>query len=167
MRHRVVKKTLGRNKDQRKALIANLSAQLIEQGKINTTLAKAKVIKPHVEKLVTKAIRANKSGDKVVKFNAVKLMRKHIRSEEAIRKVFEDIAPKFSDRSGGYTRIIKTGNRSGDNSLLARIEFVESVNKDKEKVKEKKEKIVKEEKIKEKAKPIKKKEVKKDEKNTK
>jgi len=71
MRHRVVKKTLGRTKDQRKALIANLSAQLIQLGKINTTLAKAKVIKPHVEKLVTKAVKANKTGDKIKIFNAV------------------------------------------------------------------------------------------------
>lgn len=163
MRHRVVKKTLGRNKDQRKALIANLSAQLIQLGKINTTLAKAKVIKPHVEKLVTKAIRANKTKDKIVIFNAVKLLRKHIRSDEAIRKLFEDVAPKFMDRPGGYLRIIKTGNRGGDNSSLARIEFVETVTKEKEKLKEKKEKVAKEEK----AKPYKKKEIKKDEKNTK
>lgn len=166
MRHRVVKKTLGRNKDQRKALIANLSGQLIQLGKINTTLAKAKVIKPHVEKLVTKAIRANKTGDKITIFNAVKIMRKHLRSDDAIRKVFEDVAPKFMDRPGGYLRIVKTGNRGGDNSLLARIEFVETVTKEKEKkekVKDNKEKKV----VEEKAKPVKKKEEKKDEKNTK
>jgi large subunit ribosomal protein L17 len=163
MRHRVVKKTLGRNKDQRKALIANLSGQLISLGKINTTLAKAKVIKPHVEKLVTKAIRANKTGDKVTIFNAVKLTRKHVRSDDAIRKLFEDVAPKFIDRPGGYLRIVKTGNRGGDNALLARIEFVETVIKEKEKKEKPKEKTVKEEK----AKPVKKKEEKKDEKNTK
>jgi len=160
MRHRVVKKTLGRNKDQRKALISNLSAQLIELGSINTTLAKAKVLRPHVEKIVTKAIRAQKSGNKLAVFNTVKHLKKYLRSDSAIRKLFDDVAPKFVGRPGGYTRIIKTGNRDGDNSSLARIEFVELTNKPK--VKEEKAKVEKKE-----VKKDTKKELKKDEKNTK
>jgi len=176
MRHRVVKKTLGRNKDQRKALISNLAAQLIEQGSINTTLAKAKVVKPYVEKLVTKAIKANKSENNLIKFNTVKLLRKHLRSEKSIRSLMDNVAPKFLNRKGGYTRIIKTGNRSGDNAILARIEFVESISKGKElkERKEKKENTNKTKVVKKtKAKPTEKKEVKvdkaekKNEKNTK
>lgn len=135
MRHRVVKKTLGRNTNQRKALLSILSSQLIENGKINTTLPKAKVIKPKVEKLITKAVRAVKSNDKIVKFNTVKLLKKSLRSDEVIRKLMEDIAPKYVERPGGYTKIIKTGNRDGDNSLTARIELVTSSEDVKAKIK--------------------------------
>lgn len=126
MRHRVNKKTLNRTYDQRRALFSGMSSDLIQNGKINTTLAKAKVIRPYVEKLVTKAIKANKSSDKVYKFNTLKLLRKHLRSELAIRKLLVDVSPKFENRAGGYTRIVKIGNRGGDNASLARIEFVEN-----------------------------------------
>lgn len=126
MRHRVNKKTLNRTFDQRRALFTGMSADLIQNGKINTTLAKAKVIRPYVEKIVTKAIKANKSNDKIMKFNTLKLIRKHLRSELAIRKLLVDVAPKLENRAGGYTRIVKIGNRDGDNASLARIEFVEN-----------------------------------------
>ena len=126
MRHRVNKKTLNRTYDQRRALFSGMSSDLIQNGKINTTLAKAKVIRPYVEKLVTKAIKANKSNDKVYKFNTLKLLRKHLRSELAIRKLLVDVSPKLEKRAGGYTRIVKIGNRGGDNASLARIEFVEN-----------------------------------------
>ena len=157
MRHRVSKKTLNRTKDQRRALISGLAAQLIESGKVNTTLAKAKVVKPVVEKLVTKAVKANKSGDKIVKFNTVKTLRKHLRSDPAIRKLMEEVAPLFTTRPGGYTRIVKTGERAGDRALTARIEFVESLEKAKTKAK----KVVEKEKSDKPAKEI------KDEKNSK
>ncbi len=137
MRHRVVKKTLNRDPDHRKALISNLSAQLIENGKINTTLAKAKALRPKVEKIITKAIKAHKSNDKIVKFNTVKLLRKKLRSESAIRKLMDEVAPKFSERAGGYTKIIKTGNRDGDNALTARIELVSTLEETKAKIKKK------------------------------
>jgi large subunit ribosomal protein L17 len=156
MRHRVNKKTLNRTYDQRRALFSGMSADLIQNGKINTTLAKAKTIRPYVEKLVTKAVKANKSSDKISKFNTLKLLRKHLRSELAIRKLLVDIAPKFENRAGGYTRITRIGNRGGDNASLARIEFVENTSTkikpktDKKAVKTKKEpvkkKVVKEEK---------------------
>ncbi|MBU0535063.1 MAG: 50S ribosomal protein L17 [Patescibacteria group bacterium] len=156
MRHRVNKKTLNRTYDQRRALFTGMAADLIQNGKINTTLAKAKVIRPYVEKLVTRAVKASKSSDKIVKFNTLKLIRKHLRSELAIRKLLVDVAPKFENRAGGYTRIVKIGNRDGDNASLARIEFVENTSAKVEAKTEKKttkKKIVKEEK--------------KDEKNTK
>jgi len=135
MRHRVSKKTLNRTKDQRRALISGLAAQIIEHGKVDTTLAKAKVVKPFVEKMVTKAVKANRSGDKIVKFNAVKNLRKHLRSESAIKKLMEEVSLLFMERPGGYTRIVKTGERAGDRALTARIEFVESLEKAKAKTK--------------------------------
>lgn len=164
MRHRVNKKTLNRTHDQRGALFSGMSSDLIQNGKINTTLAKAKVIRPIVEKMLTKAIKANKSKDKMITFNTVKLLRKQLRSELAIRKLLEDIAPKFETRPGGYTRIVQIGNRGGDNAKLARIEFVENTEK-KAEVKE-----TKAEKKPAKKETVKKKVVKeenKDEKNTK
>ncbi|HRY56727.1 MAG TPA: 50S ribosomal protein L17 [Patescibacteria group bacterium] len=137
MRHRVVKKKLNRDMDHRKSLALNLLSQIIENGKINTTLAKAKWVKPKIEKLITKAIKAHKSDDKIFKFNTVKALRKSLRSEEVIKKLMEEIAPKFLERAGGYTKIIKTGNRDGDNSLTARIELVSSLEETKEKLKKK------------------------------
>jgi large subunit ribosomal protein L17 len=137
MRHRVAKKKLNRDKDHREALASNLSAQLIEKGKINTTLAKAKYIKPKIEKLITKAVKAHESEDKIFKFNTVKELRKDIRSESAIKKLLGEIAPKFSGKRGGYTKIIKTGNRDGDNALTARIEIVSNLEETKEKLKRK------------------------------
>jgi len=137
MRHRVVKKKLNRDMDHRKSLALNLSSQIIENGKINTTLAKAKFIKPKIEKLITKAIKAHKSDDKIFKFNTIKALRKSLKSEEVIRKLMEEIAPKFSERPGGYTKIIKTGNRDGDNAPTARIELVSNLEETKEKLKKK------------------------------
>ncbi|HOS88452.1 MAG TPA: 50S ribosomal protein L17 [bacterium] len=137
MRHRVVKKKLNRDKDHREALISNLSAQIIEKEKVNTTLAKAKYIRPKVEKMITKAVKAHDSEDKIFKFNTVKELRKDIRSESAIKKLMNEIAPKFSGRKGGYTKIVKTGNREGDNALTARIEIVSNLEDTKEKLKRK------------------------------
>jgi len=137
MRHRVVKKKLNRDKDHREALISNLSAQIIEKEKVNTTLAKAKYIKPKVEKMITKAVKAHDSEDKIFKFNTVKELRKDIKSESAIKKLINEIAPKFSGRKGGYTKIVKTGNREGDNALTARIEIVSNLEDTKEKLKRK------------------------------
>ena len=124
MRHRVVKKTLGRDKEHRRALYSNLSQSLITHGKVNTTLAKAKAVRPYVEKLITKAIKANKSKNKLVTFNTVKNLRKYLYSEDVIRKLIEEVAPKYANRPGGYTRIVKTGERDGDKAPMARIELV-------------------------------------------
>jgi large subunit ribosomal protein L17 len=137
MRHRVAKKKLNRDQDHRKALAMNLSSQIIEESKINTTLAKAKFVKPKVEKLITKSIKAHKSEDKIFKFNTLKALRKDLRSETVIRKLMEEVAPKFAERTGGYTKIIKTGNRDGDNAQTARIELVTSLEETKEKLKKK------------------------------
>jgi large subunit ribosomal protein L17 len=122
MRHRVKKKTLKRDGDHRKALLKNLSTSLVLNESIVTTVSKAKYLRPYVEKLITKA---KKSND----FNTVKYMKSVLYKDEAVKKIIDDLAPRFKSRNGGYTRIIKIGNRSGDNAPLAIIEFVEKPKK--------------------------------------
>lgn len=118
MRKRVKKKTIGRDSSHRKALLKTLSTQLVIHEKITTTTAKAKFLRPHVEKLITKAKRGSD-------LNNLKFMKKMLTTNEAVDKMLEDIGPRFKTRPGGYTRIIKVGNRQGDNAPLARIELVE------------------------------------------
>jgi large subunit ribosomal protein L17 len=131
MRHRVVGKKLNRDKDHREALLKNLASSLIMNGKIETTLVKAKFVKPFIEKLITKA--------KVNTFNSLRLLKSRLGNEEAIRKLVSEVAPTFKERNGGYTRIQRSGKiRKGDNSELAIIEFVSSDSKSNEKVSEEK-----------------------------
>lgn len=121
MRHRVVGKKLNRDKDHREALLKNLASSLLLNGKIETTLVKAKFVRPFVEKLITKA--------KDSSFNSLRLVRSRLGNEDALRKLFSEIAPSFLERNGGYTRIQRTGKiRKGDNSELAIIELVSSKN---------------------------------------
>lgn len=117
MRHRVAKKKLNRDTDHRTALIRNLSRSLIIDGKIETTLAKAKFMQPYVEKLVTKA----KKGTDISTLSNVN---SKLRSKKAMRVLFEDLAPRYKNRSGGYTRIVKMGFRDGDKAPMARVEWV-------------------------------------------
>lgn len=117
MRHRVVGKKLNRDKDHREALLKNLASSLLINGKIETTLAKAKFVKPFVEKLITKA--------KDNSFNSLRLLRSRLGNEIALEKLFTEIAPTFKERNGGYTRIQRVGKiRKGDNSELATIELI-------------------------------------------
>jgi large subunit ribosomal protein L17 len=119
MRHRVGGKQLNRDKDHREALLKNLASSLILTGKIETSVVKAKFLRPFIEKLVTKA--------KNDTFTSVQLIRTKIGNEDAIRKLFKEIAPSMKDRNGGYTRIKKSGKiRKGDNSETAIIEFVKN-----------------------------------------
>lgn len=119
MRHRVVGKKLNRDKDHREALLKNLASSLLLSGKIETTVTKAKFVRPFVEKLITKA--------KDSSFNSLKLIRSRLGNEAALRKLVSEVAPSFKDRNGGYTRIQKTGKiRKGDNSELATIELVKN-----------------------------------------
>ena len=130
MRHRVAKKKLSRDKGHRTSLQRNLSRSLILDGKVETTLAKAKFVQPHVEKLVTKAKRG--SG-----FTNVNRVNAKLRSKEALRVLFDDVAVRFANRPGGYTRIVKLGYRKGDMAPLARIEWVEGPKPKKSKTKTK------------------------------
>jgi len=128
MKHRVAKTTLNRTHAERKSLSRNLASELIEHERITTTLAKAKFFRPYVEKLITKARKIDKN-DKISVFNTIKYLRARLSSEKAVRKLVEDLGTKFSNRRGGYVRIIKTGNRAGDNAPMARVELVETEKK--------------------------------------
>lgn len=117
MQKRIKTKTLHRDSEHRKALIKNLSTSLVMHEEIVTTEAKAKYLRSHFEKLVSKAKKGNS-------FNMVKMMKTKLSEDKAVRKMFDEIGPRFVDRAGGYTRIIKIGNRSGDNAPMAKIEIL-------------------------------------------
>ena len=116
MRHRKAGRQLRRTSEQRLALLRNLASSLIEHGAIETTEAKAKELRPFVEKLVTKA----KQGT----LHARRLAGRHVHKRETADKLFRELGPKFAARPGGYTRIMKIGARRGDGAEMARIEFV-------------------------------------------
>ena len=116
MRHRVKGRRLKRTSEQKLALIRSLAQALIERGAIETTEARAKELRPFVEKLITKA----KSGT----LHDRRLAGRHVQKREINDKLFTEIGPKFARRAGGYTRILKTGHRKGDGAEMARIELV-------------------------------------------
>jgi large subunit ribosomal protein L17 len=118
MRHRKAGRSLRRTSEQKLALIRNLATSLIEQGAIETTEAKAKELRPFVEKLITKA----RTGT----LHARRLAGRHVQKRSAADKLFQELGPKFAKRAGGYTRILKTGHRKGDGAEMARIELIES-----------------------------------------
>jgi large subunit ribosomal protein L17 len=117
MRHRKAGRQLRRTSEQKLALMRNLATSLIEHGAIETTEAKAKELRPFVEKLITKA----KTGT----LHARRLAVRHIHKRAAADKLFQEIGPKFATRNGGYTRILKSGHRKGDGAEMARIELIE------------------------------------------
>jgi large subunit ribosomal protein L17 len=119
MRHRKAGRKLGRDSAQRKALYSNLAGALIEHGRIRTTEAKAKEVRPIVEEMIT----LGKRGDVAAHRHAVAFLR----SKEIAHKLFADIAPRFADRPGGYTRIVKIGPRQGDAALMVYLELVDYV----------------------------------------
>jgi len=124
MRHQVAGKKLSRGKDERTALRRILIAQLIEHERIETTQAKALAIRGQTERLVTLAKRGIKEGDdKMV--HARRLAAARLSNPKAVIKLFDDIAPRYADRLGGYTRIHKLGPRLGDNAEMVLIEFIE------------------------------------------
>ena len=117
MRHGKKINHLGRKTAHRKSMLANMAVSLIEHKRINTTVAKAKALKQFVEPLVTKSKEDTTHNRRLV-FSA-------LRDKEAITELFREVAPKVGDRPGGYTRIIKLGNRLGDNADMAMIELVD------------------------------------------
>ena len=118
MRHRKAGRQLRRTSEQKIALMRSLANALIERGSIETTEAKAKELRPFIEKLITKARMGTLQGRR--------LLGRHIQKRETADKLFQEIGPKFASRPGGYTRILKTGHRTGDGAEMARIELVES-----------------------------------------
>jgi large subunit ribosomal protein L17 len=117
VRHQRSGKKLGRDSAHRKALYSNLAGALIEHGRIQTTQAKAKAVKPLAEKLIT----LGKRGDLHARRQALAALR----SNDVVHRLFADIAPRFSDRPGGYTRIVKLGPRQGDAAEMVYLELVD------------------------------------------
>lgn len=116
MRHRSKKKTFGRHTSARKALERDLVTSIVTYEKIETTLAKAKYARPAVEKLITVA----KRGD----LTARRMLLAYFATEQPVKKLLEVIGPRFMARTGGYTRLTRTGVRKGDKSEMALVEFV-------------------------------------------
>src|SRR5881392_2872388 len=117
MRHHRAGKKLGRDSAHRKALYANLAGSLIEHGRIKTTEAKAKAVKPFAEQMIT----LGKRGDLAARRQAIA----ELRSQDVVHVLFADVAPRFADRPGGYTRIVKLGPRNGDAAEMVYLELVD------------------------------------------
>ncbi|HJX83854.1 MAG TPA: 50S ribosomal protein L17 [Candidatus Angelobacter sp.] len=118
MRHRKVTKKLGRNTSHRRALLRNLVTSLIMEERIETTTAKAKAMRPHVEKMIT----LGKRGD----LAARRIALGYLMTRESVTRLFDTVAPRFGDRNGGYLRIIHKGWRSGDGADTVYIELLGS-----------------------------------------
>ena len=117
MRHRRSGRKLGRDASHRKALYSNLAGALIEHGRIKTTEAKAKAVKPFAEQMIT----LGKRGD----LHARRLALAELRSQDVVHHLFAEVAPRFAERPGGYTRIVKLGPRYGDAADMVYLELVD------------------------------------------
>ena len=117
MRHARTGKKLGRDSAHRKALYSNLTGALIEHGRIKTTVTKAKAVKPIAEKMITLGRR----GDLHARRQAVAFLR----SKDVVHKLFAEVAPRFGDRPGGYSRIVRLGPRAGDAAEMVYLELVD------------------------------------------
>ena len=117
MRHARTGKKLGRDAAHRKALYSNLTCSLIEHGRIRTTEAKAKAVKPFAEQMIT----LGKRGDLAARRQAIA----ELRSQDVVHQLFATVAPRFADRPGGYTRIVKLGPRQGDAAEMVYLELVD------------------------------------------
>jgi large subunit ribosomal protein L17 len=119
MRHRKKGRNLSRTASHKKATMRNMATALFRHERIETTTAKAKELRPYAEQLITLARR----GD----LHSRRLAARKIQDREVLGKLFDDIAPRFVDRPGGYTRVLKLGHRKGDAAEMALIELVERV----------------------------------------
>jgi large subunit ribosomal protein L17 len=121
VRHRRTGRKFGRDSAHRKAMFSNMAGALFEHGRIQTTEAKAKELRPIAEKLITLARKD--PVDVAAQRQAVA----YLRNKDSVHKLFHEVAPRFTDRPGGYTRIIKLGPRPGDAAPMAYIELVDHV----------------------------------------
>lgn len=117
MRHRIKGRKLNRTAAHRRAMLRNMATSLFRHGRIETTTAKAKELRPYAERLITLA----KRGD----LHARRLAARKIADRQVLGALFEDIAPRYSERPGGYTRILKLGARKGDAADMSLIELVD------------------------------------------
>lgn len=124
MRHKVAGYKLGRSKDRRAALRRNLIKQLFTHERIRTTRTKAQALRGAAERMITLAKRGNEAGEAQM-VHARRLAAARIGDAEVVQKLFDDIAPRYVDRPGGYTRILKLGPRQGDSAEMVLIELVE------------------------------------------
>ena len=122
MRHRKGIRKLGRTGTHRRAMLRNMATSLFDCERIETTAGKAKALQPYAERLITLA----KRGDGHARGQAGR----HIQDQQILKKLFTDIAGRFEERQGGYTRVLKTGCRQGDNAPMALVELVESERED-------------------------------------
>ncbi len=127
MRHRNAHRKLGRISAHRTALLRNQAEALLAHEKIETTVPKAKELRPYVERLITIAKRGVKANDpKGASLSARRLVMRDVLNETVVTKLFDELAPRFADRPGGYTRILKLGARRGDAAEIAQIELIGS-----------------------------------------
>ncbi|MFQ5646239.1 MAG: 50S ribosomal protein L17 [bacterium] len=120
MRHRKHKYRLASDSSHRKALMRSLACALIEHERIVTTVTKAKALRGYVEKLITAAKRGGDSN-----LAAIRKVASVLDDKKAVKKIFSELAPRFEDRPGGYTRVLKIGHRKGDAAEMAMIQFVD------------------------------------------
>ncbi len=125
MRHKVAGKKLGRQVGPRNALRRILVNQLIEFERIRTTRAKAEAIRNQAEKLITLAKRGNAATDAGKKVHTRRLAASRLNRPTMVKKLFDDIAPRYAERKGGYTRVTKLGQRDGDRADMVLLELVE------------------------------------------
>lgn len=123
MRHRVAGQKLGRNTGQRKALLRGLITELFRHERISTTVAKARFMRGEAEHLITVAKRGLAEGGNNV--HAHRQVARVLTDPDIVKRLFNEIAPRFAERPGGYTRIVKVGQRMGDGAEMAVIELVE------------------------------------------
>jgi large subunit ribosomal protein L17 len=116
MRHQVKKGALGRNTAHRRALLRNLVTSFLERERVRTTLAKARSVRPVAEKMITLGKRGT--------LHARRQALSYLTKEAAARKLFDDLGPRYKERPGGYTRIVKLGSRPGDGASMAMLELV-------------------------------------------
>lgn len=125
MRHKVAGKRLDRHMGARKALRRGLIKQLYEHERIRTTKAKAQAVRGESEKLITLAKRALASGDEMKVVHARRIVKSRLPHDEMVKKLFDEIAPRYTERNGGYTRMLKLGKRPTDNADMVILELVE------------------------------------------
>lgn len=126
MRHRVAYRKLGRVTEHRIALLRNQASALIRHERIETTVPKAKELRPFVERLISIAKRGLAANDGVRVVNARRLVARDIQDNDVVSKLFDTIAPRFAERPGGYTRLLRVGFRRGDAAEVAQVELVGS-----------------------------------------
>ena len=124
MNHNKSYRKLGRRTDHRLAMLKNMTISLVKAERIETTLTRAKELRKFVERTITLGKKFNATDDVAKQIHLRRQAFAFLRNEEAVGKIFNEIAPKYADRNGGYTRIIKTVGRKGDNAPMSILEFV-------------------------------------------